>query len=224
MEVEVKLRLPDAVAHRHVTTLLSPFHVATHRQENHFFDGSSGELSSRRATLRLRFSDTDPLCVVTLKAKAVIVDGVSRVEEDEEPLDPSIGKDCVAEPEKILSSAAESRVLRRAKEEFGALGFVGLGGFGNVREVYEWKGLKLEVDETDFGFGTLYEIECESSDPEEAKKLIEEFLKDNGIDYSYSVTSKFAIFRSGNLPGEWIFVLLLCLFEFWIWVFCWWSF
>ena len=40
--------------------------------------------------------------------------------------------------------------------------------------MYEWKGLKLEVDETDFRFGTLYEIKCESSDPEEAKKLIEE--------------------------------------------------
>ena len=40
--------------------------------------------------------------------------------------------------------------------------------------VCEWKGLELEVDETDFGFGTLYEIECESSDPKEAKKLIEE--------------------------------------------------
>ena len=38
--------------------------------------------------------------------------------------------------------------------------------------VYEWKGLKLEVDETDFGFGTLYEIKCKSNDPEEAKKLI----------------------------------------------------
>ena len=40
--------------------------------------------------------------------------------------------------------------------------------------MYEWKYLKLEVDETDFRFGTLYEIECESSDLEEAKKLIEE--------------------------------------------------
>ena len=40
--------------------------------------------------------------------------------------------------------------------------------------MYEWKGLKLEVDETDFGFGTLYEIKCESNDPEKAKKLIEE--------------------------------------------------
>ena len=39
----------------------------------------------------------------------------------------------MAEPEKILSSAAESRVLRKAKEEFGVLGFMGLEGFGNVR-------------------------------------------------------------------------------------------
>ena len=104
-----------------------------HRQENHFFDGSSGELFLRQATLHLWFSNTDSFCVVTLKAKAVIVDGVSRVEEDEEPLDPLIRRDCMAEPEKILSSAAESRVLRRVKKEFGALGFVGLGGFGNVR-------------------------------------------------------------------------------------------
>ena len=27
---------------------------------------------------------------------------------------------------------------------------------------------------SDFGFGTLYEIECKSGDPEEAKKLIKE--------------------------------------------------
>ena len=40
--------------------------------------------------------------------------------------------------------------------------------------VYEWKGLKLEVDEIDFRFRTLYETECESSDLKEAKKLIEE--------------------------------------------------
>ncbi|XP_030926587.1 uncharacterized protein LOC115953191 [Quercus lobata] len=147
-----------------------------HCQENHFFDNSSCEPSSRQATLRLRFSDTDSLYVVTLKAKAIIVDGVSRVEEDEELLDPSIRRDCMAKPKKILSSAVESRVLRRVKEEFGVLGFVGLGGFGNMRfdAVYEWKGLKLEVDESDFEFRTLYEIECESSDLEKVKKLIEE--------------------------------------------------
>ncbi|KAM1173291.1 hypothetical protein FF1_026028 [Malus domestica] len=198
MEVEVKLRLLDAAAHRQVTTLLAPFLVATHRQENFFFDGSKAELSARLAVLRLRFSDRSPLCAVTLKARAVLVDGISRVEEDEEELDHSIGRACVAEPDKLM--AAESRVLRRVREEFGVLGFVGLGGFRNVRDVYDWKGLKLEVDETKYDFGTCYEIECESSDPEGVKVVLEDFLKENGVRYSYSEVSKFATFRAGKLP------------------------
>ncbi|MED6205168.1 hypothetical protein PIB30_015282 [Stylosanthes scabra] len=201
MEVEVKLRLPNADSHRRVTALLAPFHAATYRQRNLFFDGAESELSSKRAVLRLRFYNDDERCVVSLKAKAVLVDGVSRVEEDEEDLNPRVGLDCVAEPGKL--GAVESRVLDRVRNEFGVKGekgFVGLGGFGNIRSVYEWKGLKLEVDETRFDFGTLYEIECESADPDEAKRVLEEFLKENGIDYSYSLMSKFAIFRSGKLP------------------------
>ncbi|TKY54778.1 Triphosphate tunel metalloenzyme 3 [Spatholobus suberectus] len=198
MEVEVKLRLADADAHRRVAALLSPFHVVTHHQRNLFFDGAASELSARRAALRLRFYGDDERCVVSLKARAVLVDGVSRVEEDEEDLDPGVGRGCAAEPRKL--GTAESRVLGRVREEFGVAGFVGLGGFGNVRSVYDWKGLKLEVDETKFDFGTLYEIECESADPEGAKRVLEELLKENGIDYSYSTASKFAIFRSGKLP------------------------
>lgn len=197
----MKLRLANSEAHRHLTTSLAPFHVTTHRQRNFFFDGAASQLSSRRAVLRLRFYGDDERCVVSLKGKAVLVNGVSRVEEDEEDLDPRVGRDCVAEPGKLGS--VENRVLGRVKEEFGVVeekGFVGLGGFRNVRSVYEWKGLKLEVDETMFDFGTLYEIECESSDPEEAKRILEEFLKENGIDYSYSQASKFAIFLSGKLP------------------------
>ncbi|CAL0325664.1 unnamed protein product [Lupinus luteus] len=205
MEVEVKLRLPNAESHRHVTTLLAPFHVITHRQHNFFFDGANSQLLSRRAVLRLRFYNDDERCVVSLKAKAVLVNGVSRVEEDEEDIDPNVGRGCVAEPGK-LGTVENNRVLERVKEEFGVVdkvnGFLGLGGFRNVRSVYEWKGLKLEVDETEFDFGTLYEIECESSDPEEAKRDIEEFLKDNEIAYSYSTLSKFAIFRSGKLPSQ----------------------
>lgn len=125
---------------------------------------------------------------------------MSRVEEDEEEMDVKVGRVCVEEPGRLVLMEGECRVLRRVKLEFGVLGYVGLGGFGNVRSVYEWKGLRLEVDETCFGFGTLYEVECESGDPEMAKKLLEEFLVDNGIAYSYSEKSKFAIFRSGKLP------------------------
>lgn len=196
----MKIRLPDSASHHRFSSLLSLFHLKTHRQENLFFDGAAGELSSQRAVLRIRFYDDDTRCVVSLKGKAVLIDGVSRVEEDEEDLDPLIGRACIAEPAKL--GEVDLRVMRRAKEEFGVGdgGFECLGGFGNMRMVYEWRGLKLELDETMYEFGTCYEIECESTKPEEAKKMLEEFLKENGISYSYSKASKFAIFRSGKLP------------------------
>lgn len=201
MEVEVKLRLPDSAAHRKVLSLLSPFHTNTHHQRNSFYDGAAGELSSRRAVLRLRFYENSqpPKCFICIKAKAVIVDGVSRVEEDEEEVDFEVGLRCLEEATKLVD--VDSRVARRAREEFGVkAGFVGLGGFRNVRNVYQWNGVKLEVDETVYDFGTCYEIECESSEPEKVKEMIEEFLKENEIEYSNSLLSKFATFRSGKLP------------------------
>lgn len=97
----------------------------------------------------------------------------------------------------------DSAIIKRVKEEYGIgekNGLVVLGGFKNLRAVYDWNGLKLELDETQYDFGTCYEIECETSEPEKAKNLLEELLKTNGIQYSYSKTNKFAIFRSRKLP------------------------
>ncbi len=37
-----------------------------------------------------------------------------------------------------------------------------LGGFKNVRSDYDWEGFKLELDETKFDWGTVYEIEVET--------------------------------------------------------------
>ncbi|XP_073289662.1 triphosphate tunnel metalloenzyme 3-like isoform X2 [Primulina huaijiensis] len=200
MEIEVKLRLPNKASYQKLLSLLSPFHVITHNQHNTFFDGSASELISRRAILRLRFHEQTnlPKCFICLKAKAIISNGVSRVEEDEEEVDPAIGRACFEDPGKLTE--VDSRVLRRIKEEFGVSGFVGLGGFRNVRNVYEWNEVKLEVDEVKYEFGDLYEVECESVEPERVKVMIEEFFKENGIEYSDSAMSKFAIFRAGKLP------------------------
>ena len=90
--------------------------------------------------------------------------------------------------------------MKRVKGEFGVDELVCLGGFKNVRGVYDWKGLKLELDETTYDFGVSYEIECESKEPERDKKMIEGFLEENGIDYKYSAFNKFAVFLSGKLP------------------------
>lgn len=209
MEVEVKLRLPDSVSHQKLSSLLSPFHTKTLIQENVFFDGSNSELSSNLAVLRVRFSndrnnDNSAYSVLSLKAKPVIADGISRIEEVEEPLDSTLARACVAEPWRLLS-VDSSMIIRRVKEEYGVgeegKGLVCLGGFRNVRGVYEWEGLKLEVDETSYDFGTCFEVECESGNPESAKRQIERFLEENGIGFSYSETSKFAIFRSRKLPS-----------------------
>ncbi|KAF7134266.1 hypothetical protein RHSIM_Rhsim08G0210300 [Rhododendron simsii] len=203
MEVEVKLRLPDSTSHQKLTQLLSPFHTKTLLQENIFFDTPTSHLSSTRSALRLRFytGHSSPHCILSLKSKPHLSAGIARIEEDEEPIDPTVARAAVAEPWRLLSLSS-SRIMKRVKEEFGVgeNGLDCLGGFRNVRNVFDWKGLKLEVDETDYGFGTSYEIECESEEPDRAKGMIEEFLNANGIGYSYSEVSKFAVFRSGKLP------------------------
>ena len=37
-----------------------------------------------------------------------------------------------------------------------------LGGFRNLRRDYSWEGFKLELDETQFEWGTVFEIEVET--------------------------------------------------------------
>eukprot|EP00253_Pinus_taeda_P001207 PITA_01207 len=199
MEIEVKLKLPDAAAHQQVARLLAPFRLATHLQENQRrAERRAG--GSPPAVLRLRFYDGDSRCVVSLKGKAVIADGISRMDEEEEDVDSVLGRACIAEPWRLVG--LECGIVKRVLAEYGCKGFVCLGGFRNVRGVFDWQGLKIELDETQYDFGTCYEIECESSDPERAKKVIEGFLVENGVPFTNSAKSKFAIFRSGKLPDE----------------------
>lgn len=39
---------------------------------------------------------------------------------------------------------------------------VSLGGFENLRRDYDFQGYKLELDETKYEWGTVYEIEIET--------------------------------------------------------------
>ena len=56
------------------------------------------------------------------------------------------------------------KIIQRVSREFGVgenEDLVCLSGFRNVRQVFDWKGLKLELGETIYDFGTSYEIECD---------------------------------------------------------------
>lgn len=201
----MKLRLPDAAAHQHLSDALAPWHLRTHLQENLFFDGAGGELSAQRAVLRLRFYNGDARCVLSLKAKAHLSEGISRVEEEEEDVDPpALGRACAADPNRLLTDLHSSRIMEKVKGFFfggNSAELVPLGGFRNVRAVYRWEaeGLTLELDETHYDFGTSFELECETAEPEQAKAALEGFLKRHGVPYAYSEASKFAVFRAGKL-------------------------
>jgi uncharacterized protein YjbK len=127
----------------------------------------------------------------------VITSGISRGEELEEEIDCVQGRNYFANPKKIATNGCQ--LLKNVASKFEASDFVCLGGFRNIRNVYNWEALKIELDETRFDFGTAYEVECESTDPERVRQVLGHFLESNGIQYTYSTKSKFAVFRSGKL-------------------------
>ncbi|GAB2293643.1 hypothetical protein Dimus_027855 [Dionaea muscipula] len=194
MEVEVKLRLADSHSHQKLTALLSPYRFQTLLQENLFLDTPSADLAANLAALRLRFYNHDSRCVLSFKSKPTITNGVSTAEELEHELEPSLGRACAAQPWRlglVPSNPVSDRVshlLGSSSADVGVFGkLVCLGGFRNVRNVYEWKGLRLEVDETLFDFGVNYEIECECDEPVVAMRLIEELLVNNEISDIYKL-------------------------------------
>lgn len=77
--VEAKLRLQDAVAHKRVLALFTALHKAIHVQGNVPFDGANQELNSTGTVLCLCLDIGSLDCnVVTLKENVVIGDGSSR--------------------------------------------------------------------------------------------------------------------------------------------------
>lgn len=100
-----------------------------------------------------------------------------------------------------------------------------LGGFKNLRRDYAWEGFKLELDETQFDWGTVYEVEvetvrpspvascdwsmhaasrtqecaCLQEHPEKLQQKLEDFLHSQDIGFSYSQVTKFQNFKDKTL-------------------------
>ncbi|XP_066353118.1 triphosphate tunnel metalloenzyme 3-like [Miscanthus floridulus] len=204
MEVEIKLRLPDAAAHRRLSAHLAPRLLRTYAQRNLFFDDAARTLAAA-AALRVRLYDdrgAPARAVLALKRRPLIDAGVSRVEE---PLDPALALACADDPARL--AGLDSPIVRLVAAEYGVGGdatpFICLGGFRNSRAVYELEdeggGLVLELDETRFDLGTSYELECETAEPERVKEVLERLLTVAGVPYEYSRTNKFACFLAGKL-------------------------
>eukprot|EP00198_Chlamydomonas_reinhardtii_P008540 XP_001697877.1 predicted protein [Chlamydomonas reinhardtii] len=201
MEVEIKIRLPDRAAYEQVAAALAAApggkgRLDSHAQANYFFDGPNQELNSRRVVLRVRTYDVDKKATVTLKGKQILENGIGRASEVEAEVPPAAAAAYLTQPSRML---AEVPIVKDAAEKFGVGSLVALGGFQNQRDVYEWEGHTLELDETKFEHGTLYEIEVETEQPEVLRDRLEHWLSGMGVSYSYSQTSKFANFINKTL-------------------------
>lgn len=198
-EVEVKLRIPDSASFAAVKSLLLPCFKTIHEQENHFFDGANEELSSQKVVLRIRFYNGDHKAVITCKGKQVLQDGIGRAPEEEEEIDVQLARNCLEDPN-LLLTYENSALMKKLKDEMKfSNGLTHLGGFDNKRTVYGWRGYTLEADETSYPWGSLFEIECETENPEELKTILETFLFDHHIPFSDSTKSKFANFKDKTL-------------------------
>ncbi|TKW31326.1 hypothetical protein SEVIR_2G098200v4 [Setaria viridis] len=210
MEVEIKLRLPDAAAHRRLSSFLAPRLHCIHPQRNLFFDAAMCPLATANAELRVRLygpNDAPTLAILVLKRRPCIDAGVSRVEEIVETIDTTLALACADDPARL--GGVDSSIIQLVAREYGvgrdAAPFICLGGFRNTRAVYkleedgEGLGLVLELDETRFDFWTRYELECETEEPDRAKEVLEWLLTVAAVPYDYSQSNKFACFMAGKL-------------------------
>ena len=126
------------------------------------------------------------------------MDGIGRGSEVEcDAPDPKAARAWVEDPAGLL--ALDAPLIRDGvAARFSLSSLVCMGGFENLRQEFPFEGHTLELDETRFEWGTLFEIEVESARPEEVKEKLEALLKAKGIPFSYSATTKFHNFITGG--------------------------
>lgn len=133
----------------------------------------------------------------------VMENGIGRATEEEDDIDPTLGRKALQDPQVLLSSSSSSShpLITKLTKDVGGLprGLICLGGFRNVRKEYEWEGHVLELDETKYDWGTVYELECETAEPEVMREKLEKLLTRHGVNFNYSTTTKFANFRNKTL-------------------------
>ncbi|OEL12754.1 hypothetical protein BAE44_0026227 [Dichanthelium oligosanthes] len=111
MGVEIKLRLPDAAAHRRLPSYLAPRLRRTHAQRNLFLDAAARPLAALRVRLYGPDDRAPSRAVLALKRRLSIHAGVSRVEE---PLDPALALACAGDPARL--GVVDSPIIRARRD------------------------------------------------------------------------------------------------------------
>ncbi|KAF9354001.1 hypothetical protein BGX34_011258 [Mortierella sp. NVP85] len=203
MEIEIKIRLFTEEDTARLEQVLGGEPFASEDQDNVFFEGFYNELIANQLVFRIRLIEKlgkDPIAVVALKGNAVLIDGIARVEEEEEVIDVNTAKAIIENPKLIPEAATSHRLLNTIVERVRCnFGYKHLGRFKNVRHKYHWQGYVVEIDRTTYLHGTAYEVEIESLDPEKAKEQLTTLLQEHHIAYGNSKYNKYENMINGTL-------------------------
>ncbi|KAF9360092.1 hypothetical protein BGX26_010529 [Mortierella sp. AD094] len=203
MEIEIKIRLPTEVDTARLERALGGSPTSSEDQDNVFFEGVHKELIKNKLVFRIRIiekSGRDPIAVVALKGNAVLIDGIAKVEEEEEEIDYKVAKQIIDDPNLILEVAKSHRLLKKIVERVPCKdGYTHMGRFKNVRHKYQWQEYVVEVDRTEYPHGVAYEVEIESTDPENAKVRLTTLLQEHGVAHGNSQRNKFENMLFGTL-------------------------
>jgi adenylate cyclase class 2 len=174
VETEVKIRIQDpAEARKAIADLGARPTRERHLEDNLLFDDEWGVLGSSGSVLRLR--RTSGAAVLTFKGPKTVESGIRSRGE----LETTIG-----DPD-----ALQSMLL--------ALGFRPAFRYQKYREVYEWQGQEIVVDETPIG--AFVEIEGDREGIARAATLLGFSPRD------YITESYFALFFAAGGKGDMVF-------------------
>lgn len=206
-EIEFKLALPDAAAAERLEQLFKALAIpaqAILQQANHFFDTASGKLGLDLCVLRLRI-ENEERHVLTAKGAthSPSCEGATvQLEcEAEIPAELSasilVGAACPLASLRDAYEDKETELLVRLAALCDEEPLIECGEFSNLRKTFgPWQPasgppLLLELDRTDFGKRTDYELEVEVSREQavDARTALEQLLTDTQIEWQVA-TSK----------------------------------
>jgi adenylate cyclase class IV len=167
MEIEVKIRLPSAAEHARVNQLLGDA-FKTQEQVNAFFDTADNQLAPHRVVFRLRTNNASEY-VITVKESGKLVDGVSRASEREVVIPGELGKSISTDANQLVVAAKSIPLVKEILDRFPSPEWKRIGQYKTLRRKFNWEGFVVELDQTEFEFGTAYEIEIETVEAEQAK-------------------------------------------------------
>ncbi|KAI8801999.1 hypothetical protein BJ742DRAFT_563339 [Cladochytrium replicatum] len=207
---KAKLQLAGEQDYLHLLANLASGSSKLHRvysQQDFILDGRNHELWAAGLTLIIRYSSeqfplreviTDKVCTIVLKETLFFEGDTERpifeVSEREETFtfNNEIKQVLLGTP---ITHDSQSKIFQDVVAKFPQLDIRCIGSFKNLRHVFDWNSVMLEIDRCTFSFGEGFF--CRFVPDENIIANFLTYLQNTGIVYAVNMSSKTSLFFSG---------------------------